>query len=505
MKHCALFLLLLLTAFRVAGQNRELYSGEWKIDEPFNCTGRASYAYYKNFSSDKKILDRGFSIIYSDKLNRLKITVTGSFADNARDGKWQMDFDFNDYPYGDDGLLSGFVHINQGFSKGIPHGEWVSAERLAITGTGPSPRPSSLTEENLSLTFNQGIVTGKVIYTASQDDINQLWSIAADSLGYMHGHWVNDYDDFAVVSTYSHGLPVRIVQVDHASGDSTVKLYASDYQMRDWKTAFPIFTTNPYLCSLMYETFTNRYDRMDSIINQMFCNDVVTALHIPGEVRWDKEKNFKIVFLYQERSGAEDQIKVGDYYLKHSDTTSATEWYQRAADEHPDNGNAYFKIAQLAEAGGDTYNVLLNYSKASLTNHPEADKAIVSYGIKLMKEGANDASKETFRLLTLLKPQNANAWDGLGWTFLETDSIPQALVAFEQAENLSPCADSFTGKLLCLFLSGNKKQARQYYATAKTLYPFIYPAKNLITGLIIQGNFYTDKQLRLIEAMESEF
>lgn len=499
MKNCALFLLLLLTTGRVAGQDRNIYSGEWQINEPFNCTAKAAYAFYNDFQTGKKILDRGFSIIYTDELNRLNITVTGSFADNARDGKWQIDFDFHDYPYGDDALLNGFLHITQRFNKGIPHGEWMSAERLGITGTGPSPRPSLLTEQNVSLTFNQGIVTGKVIYNGSYKDIKESRTIADDSLGYMHGHWINKYQNHTVVSTYYHGLPVRIVQVDHATGDSTVKMQASEKELHDWQTAYPIYTTNPYLCSLMYEIFHNRYDNLDSTIIDLFNNNFVASLHIPGEANLDIEKSFKIVFLYQERSDIDHQMKVADYYLEHADTLNASAWYQRVADEHPDNGIGYYNVGKLAEAANDPYNALLNYSGALLRNYPQAENAINSYGIKMSKKGESHISKEIFKLLTMLKPQNGTAWDNLGWAYLETDSIPQALHAFEQAEILSPNADSFTGKLICLYLAGDKKPARQYFQTAKTLYPFIFPANKLLTGLLSKGYQYTNKQQRLIE------
>lgn len=498
MKYWSVLFLILLSGSRVTGQDLKIFDGKWNITDPFYCTGHAVYTYYTDFSTGKKVYDRAFSLTYADELSRLKIQVTGSFLNNVRDGRWEMSFDFTDYPYGDDGLLNGYMHITQNISNGIPHGDWIASNRVAITGTGPTPRESSFDEESVTISFNRGIITGNVVCNSSSDGVSKSRMIRTDSLGCLHGKWSNDYSGITEVSEYNHGFPVRIVNYDQSTGDSTVKIYTTHNQLQTWEKACPLMISDPYLFNLIYESFNVRFKDFDDILEGMFFNEVVTSLGIPGEVKWDRERNFNMVFLYQERSGAGNLCRVGDYYLSHADTVMASAWYSRAAAENPDNGTGYYKLGLIAENKDDIYSALLNYSKASLTNYPEANSAIMRYGSTLLKKGNYSAAKESFRLLTMLNPQHGAAWGNLGWIYIEEDSIPQAISAFEYAESIGPTADIFAGRLVCTYLTGEKKQLRQLYETGRNMYSTLYPAENLYTGLLRKDYIYTEKQRLLI-------
>lgn len=648
--------------------------GEWNIGNPFNCTAKTSFQYYQDYHSLETIVDGPFFLSYDNNAKSLTIDVSGLYAKNSKDGEWKISVVFKDFVLGSE-PLNGTIIINTAYLNGIPHGDWNSSVVLTRYLPGRTGITGSYlhTEETLSLTFNRGVITGNVVNSVDADGNKTVRRIATDNLGFLHGQWSNKANGSIVeTSVYNHGYPVRIVTTDTKTGDSTIKVNNSS-RLAVWEKAFPLMLADSILYKLKYESFSVRYDQFDQTIEDMFYNQIVTALGLPGEERWNRERNFKVTYLYEENSTANDLCAIGDYYLAKADTFNALEQYKDCMTRYPSEGIGYYKIGRVAEQLGSADDAILFYSKAvslnynlaafytgrfqyklgndslalidlnralgsglgpaelaechfytgvcyfntgdcenacthmdkviSLTTNQvllrdvcyiigrckydqhdynsarqnlnyaiqrgtaylaeayfyeglcdlyfsfynnaltdfgnaltagylephrvyylmgvassrmpdylrasgffrksielaEYDNALYDYGVLLSQMGKTDSAISMFQRLTIAAPHFASGWNNLGWVYLDTDNFQAASDAFDRAIQLGESADSFTGKLVCLFLTKHKKLARAHYETGRGKYDFLYPPEKMLNGLLRHDYFYSAKQKQCIE------
>lgn len=226
------------------GQNLKTYKGEY--DDGTANKGNATYTYYEDKTTQEYIKHGAFKFSYIDRdeISSQKVSISGNYKHNKRDGIWIFVITYTDCPTNGDTFITGTKTLTATYSNGKPNGAWLykynvkgREKRYSLNGyywTSFQP----IAPELVSATYRDGVITGavKFVNNLPYSDYN---SIAGqfDQNGLMSGTWLYKSPEYEKTIDYKSGVLVRYIIREISSGKITMK-EVDDAEMTQVKASF---------------------------------------------------------------------------------------------------------------------------------------------------------------------------------------------------------------------------------------------------------------------------
>jgi len=162
-------------------QNIKTYSGNY---DGTNTTGKATYMYYEN-AQEERIYQGSFN--YSALVNNVKVSVTGNFKEDKRNGLWQTTVNLLK-PAGTRVGMTETAIIN--YSDGKLNGKATYSRTLKDQWSGGIATTTSTVNANFSNSLYSGSISS--LHNNSGIMTNSIKG-QFDNDGYMNGKWVLQY------------------------------------------------------------------------------------------------------------------------------------------------------------------------------------------------------------------------------------------------------------------------------------------------------------------------
>lgn len=234
------FSILILVFYNtIFAQNLKTFSG--KYDDGTVNKGFATYTYYEDKSTMEYVKHGAFKFTYTDKddISSQKVSISGNYKNNRRDGLWSCIITFTDWPTNGAGFITGTKTLTTTYLNGKPNGSCMYKydarirekrySALGYTWTPFEPVPSEL----LTATFREGILTGpiKFINTPPFSDYNSI-SGQFNQNGEMIGTWIYKSPDQEKSIVFKNGILISFIVRETSSGKIITKEIDNDEMTR---------------------------------------------------------------------------------------------------------------------------------------------------------------------------------------------------------------------------------------------------------------------------------
>lgn len=218
MKHILLFFFFTLSVGYIAGQPLQKYQG--KLQNGFTDAGEVTYSYKVDEKTREHIRQGTFryAVKAKDDAHRFNHSITGSYANNLKDGLWSIKINQKDYRLQDPArYTTGTITMEGMYALGLPNGAW-RYESLLKSRTGEKKQDKwtwgkhdSLQTVIVELNFTSGLITGP--FYAKNDRAYEVRG-SFDTQGFFDGEWTWRYPDSTIVVTWDHGIEVKMLVTD---------------------------------------------------------------------------------------------------------------------------------------------------------------------------------------------------------------------------------------------------------------------------------------------------
>ncbi len=125
MKYPLLFILCLFPLLQLFGQPLQKHQG--KLQNGFTDPGDVTFTYRVDEKTDQQVKQGNFrySVKAKDDQYRFNHNVTGSYANNLKEGAWSYKINQKDFRLQHQGLYTtGTVSLDASYRQGFPDGTW---------------------------------------------------------------------------------------------------------------------------------------------------------------------------------------------------------------------------------------------------------------------------------------------------------------------------------------------------------------------------------------------
>lgn len=133
----------------------------------------------------------------------------------------------------------------------------------------------------------------------------------------------------------------------------------------------------------------------------------------------------------------EDLIAAGNTLEDQGEPAAALARYRKALELDPRSARAHLNAGNAQRLLRDNTAAVASYRQAAALD-PASSGAQFNLGIALLAQGMPDAAAQACQAALQLRPEWAEAWITLGCALEETNTLPQAVTAYERAAAIQP-------------------------------------------------------------------